>query len=99
MALLIIVFISIHLLELAGYLIYVQSKKNDKLEKMVTEQDSFIDSLSSIIRTSRHRLDELDSIGAFRSDDELGVFFSNLRNIQEILDGFTAKKGDNRNAS
>lgn len=88
MALLIVIFVSIHLLELAGYIIYVQDKKNNKMENMISDQEVYMEQISGIIRNGRHRLDELDQIGAFKSDDELGIFFNNLKAIQEVLDGF-----------
>lgn len=99
MALLITIFISIHLLELAAYLIYVQSKKNDKYEKILAEQDMFVNNISSVIRAGKSRLDDLDQLGAFRSDDELGVFFQNLKAIQDLLDKFISQKENRGDAS
>lgn len=99
MALLITIFIAIHLLELAGYLIYVQYRKNEKLERIVNDQEGFISNVTQIVRAGRVRLDELDQLGAFRSDDELGVFFSNLKNIQDVLDNFTSQRQSKQDAS
>ena len=56
-------------------------KKNETLE-------DFIASQSSLIEQSRKRLDEVDEKGFFRSDDEIGWFFSQIKEIQENLNNF-----------
>lgn len=91
----IIIFIVIHLLELAGYLIYAQNKKNQQLITLISEQELYISKISEVVKLSKDKLEELDAIGAFRSDDELGVFFNNLKVIQGILNEFIAQKGKN----
>lgn len=94
MVLVIVIFFFVHLLELAGYIIYIQDKKNNKIENMLAEQDVYIEQISDVVRMSKQRLEELDQIGAFKSDDELGVFFNNLKAIQKILNGFARTKGN-----
>lgn len=59
-------------------------KKNETLE-------DFIASQSNIIEQSRKRLDEIDDKGFFRSDDEIGWFFSQVKEIQENLNNFRLK--------
>jgi hypothetical protein len=38
------------------------------------------------------RLRELDTMGAFESDDEVGTFFKNLREIQTSISQFNNRK-------
>ena len=35
---------------------------------------------------------ELDNRGAFEADDEVGTFFRNLKEIQDVLDQFNTRK-------
>ena len=86
-----IYFILLHVLELIGILFYMLIKKNQKLEKAVKEQQQYVDSLSIVIEQSNNRLKELDDKGMFASDDEIGFFFENIKEIQSILNDFTTK--------
>jgi hypothetical protein len=75
-----------------GYLIFNLNQKNQKLEQMVIERDSILRSLSSTIEESDKVLQELDRIGAFKSDDEIGFFFKTIQSIQQALNQFTTKR-------
>ena len=86
-----IYFILLHVLELIGILFYMLIRKNQKLEKAVKEQQQYVDSLSIVIEQSNNRLKELDDKGMFASDDEIGFFFENIKEIQSILNDFTIK--------
>jgi hypothetical protein len=86
-----IYFILLHVLELIGILFYMLIRKNQKLEKAVKEQQQYVDSLSIVIEQSNDRLKELDDKGMFASDDEIGFFFENIKEIQSILNDFTIK--------
>jgi uncharacterized membrane protein len=56
-------------------------RKNESLE-------DFIASQSEMIEQSRARLDEIDDKGFFRADDEIGWFFSQIKEIQDNLNNF-----------
>jgi uncharacterized membrane protein len=56
-------------------------RKNESLEDFIAAQ-------SDLIEQSRKRLDEIDDKGFFRSDDEIGWFFSQVKEIQERLNNF-----------
>jgi hypothetical protein len=84
--------IGIHLVEImliGGYLLV---RKNNALEKVVADQQQYIDAVSIIINDSSETIKQLDSRGAFESDDEVGTFFKNLKEIQTILDQFNLRK-------
>ena len=83
--------ILIHVIELiliAGYLLI---SKNNKLEKTLINQQQYIDAISIVIEDSQVTIQELDSRGAFEADDEVGTFFRNLKEIQNILNQFNTK--------
>jgi len=75
-----------------GYLIFNLNQKNQKLEQMVIERDNLLRSLASTIEESDRVLQELDKIGAFKSDDEIGFFFKTIQSIQQALNQFTVKR-------
>jgi hypothetical protein len=84
--------IGIHLFELlliGGYLLI---RKNQSLEKAVTDQQQYIDAISIIIEDSSNTIQQLDARGAFESDDEVGTFFRNLKEIQTVLNQFNTRK-------
>ena len=82
----------IHVIELAIFGGYLLVRKNNKLEKIVVDQQQYIDAISIIIQDSENTIKELDNRGAFEADDEVGTFFRNLKQIQEVLNGFNTRK-------
>lgn len=84
--------IVIHLIELAAIGLFFLIRRNSVLEKAVVEQQQYIDAISIIIQNSQQKLDELDVLGAFKTDDEVGTFFRNLKEIQDVLNDFNARK-------
>lgn len=84
--------IVIHLIELAAIGLFFLIRRNSALEKAVIEQRQYIDAISIIIQNSQQKLDELDILGAFKADDEVGTFFRNLKEIQDILNEFNTRK-------
>lgn len=76
---------------LSFILLYVVSnllKKVERYEDIVFEQSTYIKGVSEAIVKSRERLNEIDQKGSFESDDEVGWFFQNLKQLQELLDTF-----------
>ena len=84
--------ISLWVLTIIGYIIYNLYTKNVKLEEMVVERDRTLQTLSDIINESDRVLKEIDKLGAFKSDDEIGFFFNSVKAIQETLNEFSVKK-------
>jgi len=83
----ILTLILIHTFELMGIAIYLLIRKNNKLEDTVRKQYQYINAMDIYINNSNEKLKELDINGAFRSDDEVGIFFENLKEIQENING------------
>jgi hypothetical protein len=84
--------IIIHLIEIIGIGIFFLIRRNNALEKAVVEQQQYIDAISIIVADSDARLRELDVMGAFEADDEVGTFFKNLREIQTSISQFNNRK-------
>ena len=87
----IIINIMIWVLTIIGYVIYNLYSKNIKLERMVLEREETLHLLINIINESDKILIDLDTIGAFKSDDEIGYFFKTVKAIQSTLNEFAAK--------
>ena len=84
--------IIIHLIEIIGIGIFLLIRRNNALEKAVTEQQQYIDAISIVVADGDRRLRELDTMGAFEADDEVGTFFQNLREIQTTISQFNNRK-------
>lgn len=82
----------IHGIEVILVLGYLLISKNSKLEKVIVEQQQYIDAISIIIDESNRTIQELDNRGAFESDDEVGTFFNNIKEIQTVLNQFNNRK-------
>jgi hypothetical protein len=82
----------VHIIELAivGGILLI--RRNAALEKAVIEQRQYVDAISIIVANSDAKLRELDIQGAFEADDEVGTFFNNLREIQNIISDFNTSQ-------
>ena len=80
--------ILVHVVEIAIVGAVLIVRRNNALEKAVAQQREFIDAISIIVKNSEEKLKELDTLGAFEADDEVGTFFRNLRDIQIIISEF-----------
>jgi uncharacterized membrane protein YukC len=74
-----------------GYTTFNLLKKNEKLEEITTTYENFINELSEALSFSKNKLDEIDSRGVFKSDDEIGWFFEQIQELQKLLDEFNLK--------
>jgi hypothetical protein len=59
--------------------------KNEKAEDIIVSQQKYISSISEIIKNSEKKIKEIDEKEIFKSDDEIGWFFNELKKIQNIL--------------
>jgi len=83
--LIIIIFISVY----TNYNLLV---KNEKYEDMVKKYEKHINDVSNVIEFSNAKLKEIDAREAFKSDDEIGWFFDQIKYLQTQLDDFKTKK-------
>jgi ABC-type Na+ efflux pump permease subunit len=67
-------------------------KKNEKQEDIVIGYMQYLDKLSRIIEASDTKLKEVDKRGIFEKDDDVGIIFSSILEVQKILNEFNIKK-------
>ncbi len=67
-------------------------RKNEKAEDIVVGYLVYLDKISRVIELADERLKKIDYKGSFESDDEIGFFFKQVKNIQDVLNDFKLKK-------
>ena len=63
-------------------------RKNEKAEDIINSYQEYISNITEKIKFSEKRLNEIDERGIFKSDDEIGWFFNEIKKIQEYLSRF-----------
>jgi len=77
---------------LLGFTTWNLLKKQEKSEDILAGYLDYLDKLSRVIEVSDIKIKELDQQGAFANDDETGVIFDGIKQIQEILNEFSIKQ-------
>jgi hypothetical protein len=80
------------LVVILGYTTLNLMKKQEKSEDILAGYLEYLDKLSRVIEVSDKKIKELDYLGAFESDDEIGIIFKNIKQIQDILNEFQIRK-------
>lgn len=71
-----------------GYTTYNLLRKNEKQEDVLAQYLSYMDKISKQIEYSDVKLNQIDAKGIFKSDDEIGWFFEQIKNLQAQLNNF-----------
>ena len=71
------------------FLINRALKQLEVYEQYVIQYRVTFKKIESIVKQGEKRIKELDVTGAFESDDEIGFFFKQVKDIQEILTKLT----------
>lgn len=71
-----------------GYTTINLLRKNEKYEDTLAAYQDFIRQFQKQVVASDKKLKEIDSKGLFDSDDEIGWFFTQLKEIQKNLTEF-----------
>jgi uncharacterized membrane protein YukC len=79
------------LVVILGYTTFNLLRKNEKQEDILMGYMDYLTKISQYIEISDKRLKEVDAKGSFKSDDEIGFFFENLKSIQTILNSFNIR--------
>ncbi len=74
-----------------GYTTFNLMRKNEKQEDILAGYMTYLNKISDYIESTDKRLKEIDQNGSFESDDEVGFFFEQLKNIQSVLNSFNVK--------
>ena len=75
-----------------GFTTFNLLKKNERQEDILAGYMSYLNKISGIIEFSDKKLKEVDARGSFESDDEVGFFFKEIKQLQDILNQFNIKK-------
>jgi uncharacterized membrane protein YukC len=74
-----------------GYTTYNLLKKNEKQEDILAGYMTYLNKISDTIELSEKKMMEVDAKGSFKSDDEVGFFFEQIKTIQTALNSFVIK--------
>jgi hypothetical protein len=80
------------LVVILGFTTFNLMKKQEKSEDILSGYLNYLDRLSRVIEISDKKLKEVDRAGIFEKDDEVGIIFQSILNIQEILNEFNLRK-------
>ena len=82
-----IIILSVLILGL-GYVVFNLNRKVIKQESIIEYQVGYLRNVAYLINESKIYVEQLDEKGAFRSDDEVGVFFNFMKEIQETINAY-----------
>ena len=74
-----------------GFTTYNLLKKNEKQEDILAGYMTSLNTISDTIEMSEKKMMEVDAKGSFKSDDEVGFFFEQIKTIQTALNAFVIK--------
>ena len=82
-----IVILSILVLGL-GYVVFNLNRKVIKQDSIIEFQVGYLRNVAYLINESKIYVEQLDEKGTFMSDDEVGVFFDFMKEIQETINDY-----------
>lgn len=77
-----------------GYTTFNLLRKNEKQEDVLAQYLSYMDNLSKQIEYMDEKLNKIDMKGTFKSDDEIGWFFDQIKVMQKQLSNFKLIEND-----
>ena len=80
------------LVVILGYTTFNLLRKNEKQEDILVSYMGYLSKIDVAIRESDKKIKEIDERGSFKSDDEIGWFFTEIKKIQMILNEFTIEE-------
>ena len=76
------------LVVILGYTTFNLLRKNERAEDIVNQYNEYLTEFNKQIKFTSKRLKEIDAKGTFESDDEIGWFFTQIKNLQEGIERF-----------
>jgi len=74
-----------------GFMTFNLLKKNEKQEDILAGYMTYLNKISDTIELAERKMNEVDAKGSFKSDDEIGFFFEQIKTIQTALNSFVIK--------
>lgn len=75
-----------------GFTTFNLLRKNEKQEDILSGYMTYLNKISDTIELADKKLKEVDSRGAFKSDDEVGFVFEQVKSVQKVLNTFIIKE-------
>ena len=75
-----------------GFTTFNLLRKNEKQEDILAGYVTYLDQLSRTIELSDAKLKKIDERGIFKSDDEIGFMYEQIKELQRILSNFRVDK-------
>ena len=75
-----------------GFTTFNLLRINEKQEDILVGYMNYLDELSRIIELSDEKLKKIDERGIFKSDDEIGFMYEQIKELQRILSKFRVDK-------
>lgn len=75
-----------------SYTTYNLLKKNENYEDVIESYKNYTENLSNVVDFTDKKLKEIDAKETFKSDDEIGFFFDQVKYLQNSLNDFKLKK-------
>ena len=88
----ILINVGIFFIGVISYIIWNLLRKNEKLEDEILKRDNYIENITTIMSESDRKIKEIDSKQIFQSDDEIGWFFSGIKEIKELINEYNINK-------
>jgi hypothetical protein len=76
------------LVVILGYTTFNLLRKNERAEDIIIQYNEYLTEFNKQIKFTGERLKEIDAKGTFESDDEIGWFFNQIKNLQEGIEKF-----------
>jgi hypothetical protein len=83
--------LGIHLVELLGVGVYLLIKKNSTLEKVITQQQQYIENIDFVTSQLISSLSKIDQRMYVDGDVELEEIFTNVNELKELLENISGK--------
>ena len=80
------------LVVILSYTTFNLLRKNEKQEDILAGYMTYLNKISDTIEIADKKLKEVDHRGAFKSDDEIGFIFEQIKTVQTILNSFIIKE-------
>ena len=74
-----------------GFMTFNLLKKNETQEDILAGYMTYLNKISDTIELAEKKMVEVDAKGSFKSDDEIGFFFEQIKVIQAALNVFIIK--------
>jgi hypothetical protein len=86
-----IILLIVLILTQIGSLLLIRNllQKVETYEEDIELKDQYLTKMQSLVDSSYEKMQTLDTLGAFESDDETGLFFTNLKEMSLGLKTYT----------